>query len=280
MAVEAATSELVKVVALLGAAVVMVPLFRRLGLGSVLGYFAAGLAIGPFGFGWFSDPQAILHTAELGVVMFLFVIGLEMRPSHLWSLRKEIFGLGTLQIVTCALVLTSIAKLFGLPWLVPVLATIGATFSVGYSLRLAAHLFFGQPRDPEPFARAHDPAAGMWAPSALLTVLAVLSSALLFAGCAAGPKPIYQWGGYQAQVYEHFKTQGNAPEAQIQAMEADLQVIAAKGGMAPPGYYAHLGLLYTEAGRSDDAAQALMKEKALFPESAAYVDFLLAKAKK
>jgi hypothetical protein len=102
MAVEAATSELVKVVALLGAAVVMVPLFRRAGLGSVLGYFAAGLAIGPFGLGWFSDPQAILHTAELGVVMFLFVIGLEMRPSHLWSLRKEIFGLGTLQIVTCA----------------------------------------------------------------------------------------------------------------------------------------------------------------------------------
>jgi multicomponent K+:H+ antiporter subunit A len=64
--------------------------------------------------------------------------------------------------------------LFGLPWLVPVLATIGATFSVGYSLRLAAHLFFGQPRDPQSFARAHDPAAGMWAPSALLTVLAVV----------------------------------------------------------------------------------------------------------
>ncbi|WP_086618783.1 monovalent cation/H+ antiporter subunit A [Erythrobacter tepidarius] len=63
---------------------------------------------------------------------------------------------------------------FGLPWLVPVLATIGATFSVGYSLRLVWHLFFGQPRDPEPFARAHDPAAGMWVPSALLTVLAVL----------------------------------------------------------------------------------------------------------
>ena len=124
MAVEAATSELVKVVALLGAAVVMVPLFRRLGLGSVLGYFAAGLAIGPFGLAWFSDPQAILHTAELGVVMFLFLIGLEMRPSHLWSLRGQIFGLGTLQIATCAVVLTVIARLFGLPWQV---AFIGAT---------------------------------------------------------------------------------------------------------------------------------------------------------
>ncbi len=124
MAVETATSELVKVVALLGAAVVMVPLFRRLGLGSVLGYFAAGLAIGPFGLAWFSDPQAILHTAELGVVMFLFLIGLEMRPSHLWSLRGQIFGLGTLQIATCAVVLTAIARLFGLPWQV---AFIGAT---------------------------------------------------------------------------------------------------------------------------------------------------------
>lgn len=64
--------------------------------------------------------------------------------------------------------------LFGLPWLLPVLATIGATFSVGYSLRLAIHLFFGNPREPEPFARAHDPSAGMWGAPALLTVLAVL----------------------------------------------------------------------------------------------------------
>src|SRR5687768_1903240 len=73
MSAEAASSELVKAVALLGAAVVMVPLFRRIGLGSVLGYLAAGLLIAPFGFGWFSDPQSILHVAELGVVMFLFV---------------------------------------------------------------------------------------------------------------------------------------------------------------------------------------------------------------
>jgi glutathione-regulated potassium-efflux system protein KefB len=124
MAVEgAAGSELVKVVALLGAAVVMVPIFRRLGLGSVLGYLSAGLIIGPFGFGWFSDPQAILHVAELGVVMFLFVIGLEMRPSHLWSLRREIFGLGTLQIAVCTAALTGVAVLLGLP---PATAFVGA----------------------------------------------------------------------------------------------------------------------------------------------------------
>ncbi len=113
MAAEAGGSELVNVVALLGAAVVMVPIFRRLGLGSVLGYLAAGLLIGPFGLGWFSDPQAILHVAELGVVMFLFVIGLEMRPSHLWSLRQEIFGLGSLQIAVCTAALTGVGLAFG-----------------------------------------------------------------------------------------------------------------------------------------------------------------------
>ncbi|MEG8121947.1 monovalent cation:proton antiporter-2 (CPA2) family protein [Xanthomonas hortorum] len=113
MSQAAESSDLINVVVLLGAAVVAIPLFRRLGLGSVLGYLAAGLAIGPFGLGLFDEPQAILHVAELGVVMFLFVIGLEMRPPHLWSLRKEIFGLGTAQIAVCTLVLTGIGMLLG-----------------------------------------------------------------------------------------------------------------------------------------------------------------------
>lgn len=82
MAAEGA-SQLVSVVTLLGAAIIAVPIFKRLGLGSVLGYLAAGLAIGPLGLKLFSDPQAIIHVAELGVVMFLFIIGLEMKPSHL-----------------------------------------------------------------------------------------------------------------------------------------------------------------------------------------------------
>ena len=114
MSVESESSQLVNVVALLGAAVVAVPLFRRLGLGSVLGYLAAGLVIGPFGLGWFNDPQSILHVAELGVVLFLFVIGLEMRPSHLWGLRRQIFGLGSLQIALCTAALTGVGVLFGL----------------------------------------------------------------------------------------------------------------------------------------------------------------------
>ncbi len=116
MAAEASASQLVGVVALLGAAVVAVPLFKRIGLGSVLGYLAGGLAIGPFGLALVTDAQTIVHVAELGVVMFLFVIGLEMKPSHLWSLRAQIFGLGSLQVAVCALLLTAVGMAFGFPW--------------------------------------------------------------------------------------------------------------------------------------------------------------------
>lgn len=123
MPVEGQTSELLRVVVLLAASVVAVPIFRRLGLGSVLGYLAAGLVIGPFGLQLFTDPGAILHVAELGVVMFLFVIGLEMRPSHLWRLRRQIFGLGVLQLAVCGLLLTGAGLLAGLK---PIVAFIGA----------------------------------------------------------------------------------------------------------------------------------------------------------
>lgn len=127
MAAEAheAGSQLVQVVALLAAGVIAVPIFRRIGLGSVLGYLAAGLAIGPFGFRLFTDPQAILHVAELGVVMFLFVIGLEMQPSRLWSLRKEIFGLGVAQVLVCGLLLTLTGMAWGLSPLVSFFASMG-----------------------------------------------------------------------------------------------------------------------------------------------------------
>jgi glutathione-regulated potassium-efflux system protein KefB len=113
MAAESNSGDLIHVVTLLGAAVIAVPLFKKIGLGSVLGYLAAGLIIGPFGFGLFKDPHSILHVAELGVVMFLFVIGMEMRPSHLWGMRKDIFGLGSIQIVTCTAILTLVGIAFG-----------------------------------------------------------------------------------------------------------------------------------------------------------------------
>lgn len=115
MAAEGA-SQLVSVVTLLGAAIIAVPIFKRLGLGSVLGYLAAGLAIGPLGLKLFSDPQAIIHVAELGVVMFLFIIGLEMKPSYLWGLRRQIFGLGSMQVVVCAVLLTFVGMAFGYSW--------------------------------------------------------------------------------------------------------------------------------------------------------------------
>ena len=124
MAAEGA-GELVRVVTLLAAAVIAVPLFKRLGLGSVLGYLAAGLIIGPFGLKFFDDPQAIIHVAELGVVMFLFVIGLEMKPSHLWNLRRQIFGLGSMQVILAAAMLTFVGIAFGFPWQVAFVSASG-----------------------------------------------------------------------------------------------------------------------------------------------------------
>ncbi len=115
MAADATGTDLVQLVALLGAGVIAVPIFKRLGLGSVIGYLAAGVAIGPFGLGLFTDPQAILHVAELGVVMFLFIIGLEMRPTRLWGLRREIFGLGLAQVIVCGALLTLAGIAVGLP---------------------------------------------------------------------------------------------------------------------------------------------------------------------
>ncbi|QEY25833.1 monovalent cation:proton antiporter-2 (CPA2) family protein [Neisseria zalophi] len=120
------SDQLLQVVTLLGAAVVAVPLFKRLGLGSVLGYLAAGLVIGPFGLKFFNDPESVIHIAELGVVMFLFVIGLEMKPSHLWNLRRQIFGLGSMQVVLAASMLTFVGiTVLGMPWQVAFVSASG-----------------------------------------------------------------------------------------------------------------------------------------------------------
>ncbi|WP_306393985.1 monovalent cation:proton antiporter-2 (CPA2) family protein [Telluria beijingensis] len=114
-------------VVLMAAAVVAVPLFRRLGLGSVLGYFAAGILVGPSVLGLFTDSVEILHFSELGVVMFLFVIGLELRPPKLWAMRGQIFGLGLAQVsaAIAALALAGMA-VFGLS--APVAFVAGAGF--------------------------------------------------------------------------------------------------------------------------------------------------------
>jgi len=129
MATDSAGVDLVSVVTLLGAAVVAVPIFKRIGLGSVLGYLAAGLAIGPFGLGLFSDPMAILHVAELGVVMFLFIIGLEMEPSKLWAMRRDIFGLGLLQVALCIALLGLVGLALGYPYAGSLVAGAGFTLT-------------------------------------------------------------------------------------------------------------------------------------------------------
>ena len=126
-ATEAAANgiDLLQVVALLVAGVVAVPIFKRAGLGSVLGYLAAGLAIGPFGLRLIADPESILHVSELGVVLFLFIVGLEMEPSRLWSLRKQIFGVGVLQVAICGALLTGVGILLGFPPIVAFVAGMG-----------------------------------------------------------------------------------------------------------------------------------------------------------
>lgn len=121
--------DLLQVVALLGAGVVAVPIFRRLRLGSVLGYFSAGLAIGPFGLALFAHPESILHIAEFGVIMLLFLIGLEMHPSRLWQARRQIFGLGATQVLACGALLTVVGVACGLRVEVAFIAGMGFVLS-------------------------------------------------------------------------------------------------------------------------------------------------------
>lgn len=129
MATEAGGMDLNHAVALLAAGVVAVPIFRKLGLGAVLGYLAAGVAVGPFGFKLFEDPESIIHVAELGVVMFLFLIGLEMRPAKLWAMRRDIFGLGVVQVLTCGALLSGVGIAFGLPLQAAVIGAMGFVLS-------------------------------------------------------------------------------------------------------------------------------------------------------
>ncbi len=95
------------------AAVIAVPISKRLGLGSVLGYLAAGIVIGPYGLALISDAEHILHFAELGVVFLLFIIGLELQPSRLWVLRRMVFGLGSAQVVASAALISAITWSLG-----------------------------------------------------------------------------------------------------------------------------------------------------------------------
>ncbi len=122
-----------EILLLLGGAVLSAPLFKRIGLGTILGYLVAGIAIGPVA-RLITGGKEFLHVAELGVVLLLFVIGLELKPSRLWGLRRDIFGLGLAQVVSSGVVLAGLASLFaGLPW--------QAATIVGFGLALSSTAF-------------------------------------------------------------------------------------------------------------------------------------------
>lgn len=121
---------LAQVAVFLAATVVAVPLFRKLGLGSVLGYLAAGVAIGPWGLAVVDDIEGTLHLAEFGVVLLLFVIGLELQPSRLRVMRRAVLGIGAPQVFGTTVVLATVARALGLDWT--------AAFVAGFALSLSS----------------------------------------------------------------------------------------------------------------------------------------------
>jgi len=113
----------------LGAAVLVVPLSKALGLGSIIGYLVAGIAIGPWGLGLVTNVQDILHFAEFGVVLMLFLVGLELEPKRLWNLRRPIFGWGAAQVLSCAAVLFVLGWAVGTSWRVALVGALGLALS-------------------------------------------------------------------------------------------------------------------------------------------------------
>lgn len=121
---------------LLAAAVLVVPLFRKLGFGTVLGYLIAGMLIGPWGMRLITDVKSILNFSELGVVLLLFIVGLELQPSRLWVLRKQVFGLGSAQLFSTALVIGIPVYLY--------LAQVPLAFLIGISAAMSSTAFIIQ----------------------------------------------------------------------------------------------------------------------------------------
>lgn len=113
----------------LGAAILTVTLFNRLGFGSLLGYLTAGIVIGPWVLGLITEVESILHFGELGVVLLLFLIGLELQPSRLWVLRRSIFGMGLVQVLATAAALTAAAVAVGLPFASAAVIGVGLSLS-------------------------------------------------------------------------------------------------------------------------------------------------------
>jgi monovalent cation:proton antiporter-2 (CPA2) family protein len=123
------TNYLNDILILLAATLIAVPLFQRLRLGSVLGYMFAGIIIGPWGLGFIDKTEEIRHIAEFGVVFLLFIIGIEMRLTRLWAMRRMVFGLGTAQVMITGLVIGGIALLLGQPLKIAVIIGFGLALS-------------------------------------------------------------------------------------------------------------------------------------------------------
>ena len=113
----------------LSAAVLVVPLSQALGLGSIIGYLAAGMAIGPWGLGLVTNVDDILHFAEFGVVLMLFLVGLELEPKRLWNMRRPIFGWGSAQVLGCTLLMTAVALACGVGWRIAAVGSLGLALS-------------------------------------------------------------------------------------------------------------------------------------------------------
>ncbi|MES2959255.1 MAG: glutathione-regulated potassium-efflux system protein KefC [Pseudomonadota bacterium] len=113
----------------LAAAVIAVPLARALGLGSIIGYLVAGIVIGPWGLALVKDAQTILTVAEFGVVLMLFLVGLELEPRRLWAMRKPIFGWGSVQVLASALLMSAAGIALGVSWPVALAASLGLAMS-------------------------------------------------------------------------------------------------------------------------------------------------------
>ncbi len=113
----------------LAAAIIVVPLFKKLGLGSVLGYLIAGILIGPHALALIHDPEHVLHFAEFGVVLMLFLVGLELETQKVWELRKTLFGLGGLQLSITVLIVTWIAHTLGVSWAIALVIGMGVAMS-------------------------------------------------------------------------------------------------------------------------------------------------------
>ena len=120
---------LIQIAIFLAAAIIAVPLSRKFGLGAVLGYLAAGMLIGPWGLKLIDDVEAILHLSEFGVILMLFIIGLELQPSRLWVLRRQVFGLGSAQVLITGLALGGVAYALGWRWQAALVAGLGLAMS-------------------------------------------------------------------------------------------------------------------------------------------------------